>query len=202
MWACASENVLVARAEGHRGIVVQHYVVDGGLYKCLVLRSKQMHVQLAYERKDDERAEGLDPRKLVLAEWVVHTQCVAHGCHNALKWGMAEVCPNCIQNLSHLWEVFASLRENTALLHSTVYRWVVGHVAFRPGAELPPVEEGLLLFTALGCPVDHLHNLAEQWQICWVDDELQVNEMFRHETHIYELISDTLLSLLSTGAFT
>eukprot|EP00974_Lingulodinium_polyedra_P085404 8269955-Lingulodinium_polyedra.AAC.1 len=88
-------------------------------------------------------------------DWHVATQCVAHACHNALKWGMGEVWP-VEQPLKDLWEVFAALQNSAGLLHQWLPEWLSHHLVYRPAAVLPPIEEASTLWAAMGLPADRL----------------------------------------------
>eukprot|EP00974_Lingulodinium_polyedra_P096725 9375201-Lingulodinium_polyedra.AAC.1 len=103
LFACAQAMCLIPREHGHRGVNVIHMCFDGALHDFLVRRLKQSHMQLSMARAGAIREEGLDPAKLLLMDWHVATQCVAHACHNGLKWGMGELWPG-EEKLKDLWE--------------------------------------------------------------------------------------------------
>eukprot|EP00974_Lingulodinium_polyedra_P004203 395129-Lingulodinium_polyedra.AAC.1 len=54
----------------------------------------------------NQKEEGVGTELLWLKEWVVSTKCVAHACHNSLKWAMQTMFPGG-SHLDDLWEVFA-----------------------------------------------------------------------------------------------
>eukprot|EP00974_Lingulodinium_polyedra_P086079 8336438-Lingulodinium_polyedra.AAC.1 len=75
---------------GHAGICAGHYVFDGGLQPFLTKRMRGWHLVRAVDRAPAARGRGADPKLLALKEWVVATQCTAHGCHNGFKWGVED----------------------------------------------------------------------------------------------------------------
>ncbi len=68
---------------GYRGIAVQYYVFDRGLWSSVsVLVEKWHHVELEKLVPPD------DLRKAMLLTWVLSRACGARDFHNALRWGM------------------------------------------------------------------------------------------------------------------
>lgn len=202
IFACSKDLCILGRDKGFQGIVVQHYCFDGALQSFLVRRFKQLHAQRALERRADEREASLDSRQLVLTEWVVSTQCVAHACHNSLKWGLAEVFGKDTAHLAQLWEVFAAVKENSGLLHDALFSWVLSKVDFTAGELLPSAELGKTIWSALGLPADLLDKFACEWHLTWVDDKLLVHDFFKNDPDIYQQISDAILAILCIGGFT
>ena len=87
LWAVAREDLFVAKEHGHPGISIAHYVFDGCPSQYMSRRARQEHMLRAVKRKATTIAAGLDHKEQLLLECVVSSQCAAHACHNALKWG-------------------------------------------------------------------------------------------------------------------
>eukprot|EP00974_Lingulodinium_polyedra_P114367 11073686-Lingulodinium_polyedra.AAC.1 len=127
----------MARDHGHQGYTIAHVTFDGALHKFLSRRMRQWHLQQAIGRAAEQRSKGLDPQQLQLMEWVVDTQCVAHACHNSLKWGMHTVHSSMKDHMEALWKVFASLQNTSGDLLKWLPQWLAEHVAFVPQWQLP-----------------------------------------------------------------
>ena len=201
VFACAKEMALIPRDYGHRGVNVIHLCFDGALHDFLVRRTKQHHLELAVARAGAIREEGLDPAKLLLMDWTVATQCVAHACHNGLKWGMGEVWTD-KEKLKDLWEIFAALKNSAGLLHQWLPEWLSHHLVYRPAAQLPAVEEASILWSALGLPADRLCQVVHEWQLCWSDGELQVRDDLEGNDDLPDEVANVILEVLSIGGFT
>ena len=91
------------RGHGHEGIVVPHLCFDGAMHSYLNTRLRQYHLQRAIARAPTQVQRGLDIEELMLREWVVDTQCIAHVCHNALKWAKSSVFDDSSESLKNLW---------------------------------------------------------------------------------------------------
>eukprot|EP00974_Lingulodinium_polyedra_P001101 104888-Lingulodinium_polyedra.AAC.1 len=97
---------------------------------------KQHHLCRAVARGRAQTEAGADPKILTLKEWIVHTQCAAHYCHNSLKWAMWQLFPS-LNHMDELWRVFSSLKNSSNLLHEEMGQWVALHLAFEQPDKLP-----------------------------------------------------------------
>ena len=201
--ACILLGYLMVRNHGHIGIAVCHLVFDGALHSYLTRRMKQYHLEQAIKRAPAQLAAGLDPQDLLLREWVVDTQCVAHGCHNACKWAMNELYRDSVELLKSLWKVFASLKSSAGIIHRWLPQWMSEHVAFVPGDELPPKERSMALWNAVGLPSSLLGNVCEEWPLLWENNTLKV-AIQEHEDRddTLEAVIDALVSILTIQGFT
>ena len=126
---------------------------------------------------------------------------MAHACHNGLKWGIGELWQG-EQKLKDLWEVFAALRNSAGLLHQWLPEWLATHLAYRPAAALPPVEEASILWSAMGLPADRLGQVVQDWQVCWCNGELQVRDDLEDDEDFPEELANVILEVISISGFT
>ena len=126
--------------QGHRGILVVHSVFDGELFLFLARRVKQQWFLEVIKLASRVRTAGGDPEMLFLKQWHVATCCVAHVCHNALKWSMREVYPEYF-HMDDIWQVVVGFKNGSNLIHGAMAQWVASHVASLDPMLLPMPEE-------------------------------------------------------------
>ena len=66
------------------------------------------------------------------------TQCIAHVCHNSLKWCMWEVFPD-TDHMEDCWCLLAGLTNGASLLHTYLPQWLAEHLNFMEWYLLPPL---------------------------------------------------------------
>eukprot|EP00974_Lingulodinium_polyedra_P040814 3921979-Lingulodinium_polyedra.AAC.1 len=176
LWAVARKTLMVAREHGHKGISICHYVFDGAPFSCLTRRARQEHMLRAVQRRDKDVAQGQDPKQMLVKEWVVASQCSAHACHNALKWGMRELF-NVEDCLKEIWEVFFALSHDSGLQRLHLVPWLEqGIVAFVPATVLPEPEVAYQQWTSLGLPADLVDVVAADWKLFWDGRHLLISD--------------------------
>ena len=74
-----------ARAFGHTGIVISHFVFDRTVMSAMRRRIRQFFAALEYHLTETRPEEAV---RLILMSWVTFSGCAAHDFHNALKWGV------------------------------------------------------------------------------------------------------------------
>eukprot|EP00974_Lingulodinium_polyedra_P064257 6206840-Lingulodinium_polyedra.AAC.1 len=200
--ACAIQDYIMARDHGHQGITVCHLAFDGALHSFLARRLRQYHLDQAIQRAPAQLEAGMDVQDLLLREWVVDTQCVAHGCHNSCKWAMHECFGKAEDSLKSLWKIFAALRSSAAILHRWIPQWLSEHVAFVPRADLPPPEEAQVLWTAVGLPSSLLASVVEDWQLVWEGRQLKIAIQETEERFdTLDSLAEAFVSILSIQGF-
>lgn len=203
LFACAQETVPLPRANGHSGVAISHYLFDGGIRKFLVKRMKQQHFLSARARSEDWKNKGYSPHDLYLTEWIIHSQCAAHVCHNALKWAMGESTA-AVSLLEELWQVFASLRNSTDLLRGSLSQWVVEHVEYVPAYTLPTAEESRPVWSAVGLGDDWKNKVAMEWRLLWThaEEKFLVSDEFQDDPEFVQELIDLISSHLAIHKYT
>ena len=151
LFGVSKEFCLIPRDHGSTGIAISHQCFDGALFSSLSRRFQQWMLQRSISRKQAETDAGRNPKTQYLKEWVTATQCVAHGAHNSLKRGMVQVCP-LGPTLDDAWQVFASLKNGSVLLHRHLAQFVVEHVRPVQRFHLPDPEQASALWNVFGMP--------------------------------------------------
>lgn len=196
VWAISRKGLFLAREQGHRGISICHYTMDGGLYTGILRRARQEHMLRAVLRKEDTKEAGLVPRDQMLAEWVVGSRCTAHVCHNSLKWGVTTAWPGGTP-LKNLWEVFFGLSNNAYLIKKHILAWLALKVQYVPESHLPSPGEATGQWMALGLPADLLETVASEWRLVWSNGFVQVSDKMEGLEDFQRHIADTIISCLS-----
>ena len=77
----------MSRAQGHLGLSLTVYVMDGGMYSGCASLFQARHAAYYDEEIDAYTGNDRELHKLRDFSWAV--QCFAHGFHNAIPWGLA-----------------------------------------------------------------------------------------------------------------
>lgn len=193
---------MLPREHGARGIAISHFCFDGALFSSLSRRFHQWQLERAISRKQAELDAGRNPKTQYLKEWGIATQCVAHGAHNSLKWGIGQVLP-LEPTLDDAWQVFASLKNGSVLMHRHLAQFVVEHVRPVPRYQLPDPVEASVLWNVFGMPPDLLEQVATRWQLLWDGDRFLVaeDEVSDPDSDFHDELISCIVSCLAIGGF-
>jgi len=122
--ACSFSPLL--RQLGHRGVAIQHFVGDRGVFSALN-RLLLQRVQAYY---DPRFGPDLGPSRalLGLTDWSLGTACSLHDAQNALKWSLAPHSAG--GTLDNLHIAVESVRNTYVPLHSHIGGFLLGHLRF------------------------------------------------------------------------
>ena len=181
-----------ARQLGHMGISICTYSWDRAAYGALSRVWRQHHMVLGASFSMPER--GLDSEALSLLEWVEPIPCCQHDTHNALKWSLHSYF-NDAQLMGDMYIIVASVRNAYVLLHQHLAHWLQAKLVLVPDHELPPVQERVDLWTALGVDPDLVELLACKLRLQWEGGKVEIAESCADLPDLLETLSTALLGL-------
>lgn len=133
MFVAGCEFRAPLRAQGHTGIAISVYLMDGAMFDATFAKFQALH-KLWY----DEAHGGCmsnDSRFLRQSEWVVGFRCKIHAAHLAVQWGLQHLAgPEVVDN-THI--SIASLLNCSAALHDRVSVFMRRFLVFEPRGPLP-----------------------------------------------------------------
>jgi hypothetical protein len=191
--AC-TEFASTLRAQGHSGIVVNHYAFDRAVYEPLFQKLVARHEGYY----DDAEAWSHDiPIELGrLLDWTVGTACSLHDCHNALKWSTKAFVDDA--GVKDLHVVCESLRNSLSLLTARLPKFLASVVDFRR----EPVDEVTVrcLWQALGVEADWLDEFVHVHPV-WRNGHLLVNAQCAEETDFLQRLTTIVLHVFKFRRF-
>ena len=162
IFAAGRQASQTLRAQGHRGLVVEHMSFDRAAYHALSVAFQRQHEADSWKYGDTESESSW----LYWTEWVVSAGCALHDAHNSLKWGMRWKSQD-PQLLKDVWQVFAALRNSYDLILSNVDHWLLNHVSWVDATECAPAEQMQKVWVALGVDVVLAEQLAFYLRLRW-----------------------------------
>ena len=181
-----------ARQLGHVGISVCTYTWDRAAYSAQARLWKQHHMMLAPGFAAP--SQGLDSDALTMLEWIETTPCCQHDCHNALKWSLHSQFNNS-QMMQDMFIVVAAARNSYVLLHQHMALWLQSTIVLIPDNELPPIQDRIELWTALGIEPTLVEVVASELRLQWKDGKLQVAASCVKVPDLLDTVSSALLGL-------
>lgn len=125
-FAGGADFMPLLRAQGHRGIALTVYLLDGGLFSSTWPKFRGLH-QLWY-RPEVCGLAAEEAWLLKQSEWVFGFQCRLHGTHNAVLWGLMPLKVGSLGDVAH--EVLGALSRSSCLLHSSMQDFLRRHLCF------------------------------------------------------------------------
>ena len=189
----------LVQAIGHTGIVVTHYVFDRAIWSALTRLARQRHA-LYHKVCADQGSESEGAHRELL-DWCVTTACANHDCQNALKWalkGAAGESPEAVLKALHV--SIASVRNGLDLLHGSLPAFVSGSLHFVP-ARIDAQEPLFNFWVTLGLEPS-IAELCADLQILWNNDKLEVSDVHREDTGLFEKICHIMMPACRFRSFT
>ena len=181
-----------ARAEGHRGIVSEAYILDGGLFEYQARRQRQRHSLWHQCLEDRDLAELLE-----LQMWPLAALCKAHVCHNACRWGCVWLLVDEKADLSMVHISMNSVRNSWAMVLSHL-ECLIATVEF----VRRPLSRDIVFqwWTCLGYKpalVELLVDLDPEWDVR--RQRLLISETCRDRENITHLVTKAVLGVYVKG---
>eukprot|EP00971_Amphidinium_carterae_P267685 5310239-Amphidinium_carterae.1 len=175
VFGCASEFQTTLREQGHRGIAVEHAVMDRALFSSIWRKQKQ-RVLLSHHK---------------LATPESGMSCAAHDARKSLQWGLASHLSNA-DLLRDVCIVMESIRNSYSSLASVLLAWI-GEKLVRVLA-VDDVSAKLAVCQFLGVDPDTTDLLCEM-QLQFVMDEICVSAVYNSAGS--DVVADVSLCFLS-----
>ena len=163
----AQKHWRTLRSLGHRGPVIEHYVMDRCGLSALERLAHQFH-----------QAQPLDPvyaedAHFQYLEFVCVTPCALHDAQNGFRWGYAAEFAD-KQLMRDLYVAIESLRNSADLLSSRVSQWVLSKLRFTEsrGEEWQDARRALL--SALDVDPEVTQVLVEELELVWEHDQMWI----------------------------
>jgi hypothetical protein len=194
MFVAGTEFLGTLRSSGALGIAISVYIFDGCLFSCL---SKHFHArhEVFYDRNLGFD-HGVLHEALRCMDWVVPVKCIAHGCSNAVAWGLKEVGLEAVRDDVHV--AVASLINCRTVLHAAIDNFLVTYLKFSSDRSAS-ISELQSFWKALHVEPNMCDRLSEM-DLHWSGTHLVVNSDFENEASFND-VANSVLYLLTWCKF-
>ena len=172
---------------------------DRALWSALTRLTRQRHA--LYHKVCADHGSESEGAHRELFDWCVTTACANHDCQNALKWalkGAAGESPEGVLKALHV--SIAAVRNGLDLLHGTLPTFVRGSLHFVP--ERLDAQKPLFNFWVTLGFEPSIAELCADLQIMWNNDNLEVSDVHREDTGLFEKICHIMMNACRFWSFT
>ena len=197
--ACATEFPMIQSCpSGFSQIRIRHQVYDRGVSSGLISGLSGFW---------NSECTGSGPSESTMAtevadspwEWHTQTFCVAHDCHNALKWGHFQAFGDTAL-MGNVWAGIAAYKFCSGYCIDQMHAWFGDVLVERNPDELPDPDTSSVLWTLLGAPADVLETLAHT-RLVWQSGQQHVSKDFLETDDWMSVLSSCLVSLWQFESF-
>jgi hypothetical protein len=173
-----------ARAWGHRGLEVEHFVWDRAVYGPNVRHAKE--IGEAIDRHVETNLEEDCGAETRLLHWQTFSPCRIHDAHGAVKRSLVPY--TCGDVLKSAWVCTASLSNGFDVLVQYIDKFLETHLEYGDWVHVDKPR----LWTILGLSEDMVE-MFSRLQIRFALGKLRVAEEFRNRTDTVSLVTTALL---------
>jgi hypothetical protein len=165
------------RHSGHRGIAINAYLFDGGLFSAMMRRLTAR--DKTYYRSGVDL--GDNAMILQITDWSVFMKCKSHSCSNAIKWSVMLMASAIDRKDPRI--VVESLRNGSSQLLGHISAFVSSRLAFAHNRSMPLAERERF-WKAFDVEPHFIDELCaiDPW---WDGRDLYVDAMFEKDEDIF-----------------